>query len=152
MDSIVGMIGDMSNSKISFIQVYDPAGNQLLASGNLQAAIGAGRRGSELTRIHSGYTNWEYRSGLNDEYLYTFTSVFSYVWIGLGLVMIVLGGVWMTYVTHRNYRPIKLIMSRIHAFSDLQPIHIEGKKKDEFQYIDRAISDLMELSNRYEAA
>lgn len=150
MDSIVGMIGDMSNSKISFIQVYDPAGNQLLASGNLQAAIGAGRRGSELTRIHSGYTNWEYRSGLNDEYLYTFTSVFSYVWIGLGLVMIVLGGVWMTYVTHRNYRPIKLIMSRIHAFSDLQPIHIEGKKKDEFQYIDRAISDLMELSNRYE--
>jgi two-component system response regulator YesN len=150
MDSIVGMIRDMTNSKISFIQVYDPAGNQLLASGNTHAASGSRQRGSELTRIHSGYTNWEYRSGLNDEYLYTFTSVFSYVWIGLGLVMVVLGGVWMTYVTHRNYQPIKLIMSRIRTFTDLQPMSIEGKKKDEFQYIDRAISNLMELSSRYE--
>ncbi|MCY9659254.1 helix-turn-helix domain-containing protein [Paenibacillus chondroitinus] len=145
MDAIVGMIRDMSNTKISFIQVYDPAGNQLLASENGHAITG-----SELTRIHSNYTNWEYRSGLNDQYLYTFTSVFSYVWIGLGLVMIVLGGVWMTYVTHRNYRPIQLIMSRIHAISDLQSMSIEGKKKDEFQYIDRAISNLMEISSRYE--
>ncbi|BFT72836.1 helix-turn-helix domain-containing protein [Paenibacillus sp. P36] len=145
MDAIVGMIRDMSNSKISFIQVYDPAGNQLLASGNGHAITG-----SELTRIHSNYTNWEYRSGLNDQYLYTFTSVFSYVWIGLGLVMIVLGGIWMTYVTHRNYRPIQLIMSRIHAISELQSMSIDGKKKDEFQYIDRAISNLMELSSRYE--
>lgn len=150
MDSIVGMVRDMTNSKISFIQVYDPAGNQLLASGNTHTATGSRQRGSELTRIHSGYTNWEYRSGLNDEYLYTFTSVFSYVWIGLGLVMVVLGGVWMTYVTHRNYQPIKLLMSRIHTFSDLQSMSIGGKKKDEFQYIDRALSNLMELSSRYE--
>ncbi|MEC0264984.1 helix-turn-helix domain-containing protein [Paenibacillus anseongense] len=150
MDAIVGMIRDMSNSKISFIQVFDPAGNQLLASGNAQEITEPKLRGSELTRIHSNYTNWEYRSGLNDRYLYTFTSVFSYVWIGLGLVMVVLGGIWMTYVTHRNYRPIQLIMSRIHAISDLQSMSIEGKKKDEFQYIDRAISNLMELSSRYE--
>ncbi|MDR6879284.1 AraC family transcriptional regulator [Bacillus sp. 3255] len=146
MDSIVGMVGGMSNSKISFIHVYDSEGNRLIASGNADGAD----KGSELTRIRSTYTNWEYRSGLNDEYLYTFTSVFSYVWIGLGLVMVVLGGIWMTYVTYRNYQPIKLIMSRIHAYSELKPLGFEGKRKDEFQYIDRAISNLMELSLRYE--
>jgi len=150
MDSIVRMVGDMSNSKISFIEVYDPEGKQLMASGNADGAVGSKKRGSELTRIHSSYTNWEYRSGLNDDYLFTFTSVFSYVWIGLGLVMVVLGGVWMTYVTHRNYRPIKLIMSRIHAYSELKSMGARGKKQDEFQYIDRAIGNLMELSSRYE--
>ncbi|NRF90400.1 AraC family transcriptional regulator [Paenibacillus frigoriresistens] len=150
MDSIVRMVGDMSNSKISFIEVYDPEGKQLMASGNADGAVGSRKRGSELTRIHSTYTNWEYRSGLNDDYLFTFTSVFSYVWIGLGLVMVVLGGIWMTYVTYRNYRPIKLIMSRIHAYSDLKSMSVEGKKQDEFQYIDRAIGNLMELSSRYE--
>ncbi|MCY9695700.1 helix-turn-helix domain-containing protein [Paenibacillus alginolyticus] len=150
MDSIARMVGDMSNSKISFIEVYDPEGKQLMASGNADGAVGSRKRGSELTRIHSTYTNWEYRSGLNDDYLFTFTSVFSYVWIGLGLVMVVLGGVWMTYVTYRNYRPIKLIMSRIHAYSELKSMGVEGKKQDEFQYIDRAIGNLMELSSRYE--
>ncbi|KQX51643.1 helix-turn-helix domain-containing protein [Paenibacillus sp. Root444D2] len=150
MESIVRMVGDMSNSKISFIEVYDPEGKQLMASGNEDGAAGFKKRGSELTRIHSSYTNWEYRSGLNDDYLFTFTSVFSYVWIGLGLVMVVLGGVWMTYVTHRNYRPIQLIMSRIHAYSELKSMGVEGKKQDEFQYIDRAIGNLMELSSRYE--
>lgn len=150
MDSIARMVGDMSNSKISFIEVYDPEGKQLMASGNADGAVGSRKKGSELTRIHSSYTSWEYRSGLNDDYLFTFTSVFSYVWIGLGLVMVVLGGVWMTYVTHRNYRPIKLIMSRIHAYSELKSMGVEGKKQDEFQYIDRAIGNLMELSSRYE--
>lgn len=150
MDSIVRMVGDMSNSRISFIEVYDPEGKQLMASGNADGAVGSRKRGSELTRIHSSYTNWEYRSGLNDDYLFTFTSVFSYVWIGLGLVMVVLGGVWMTYVTYRNYRPIKLIMSRIHAYSELKSMDAHGKKQDEFQYIDRAIGNLMELSSRYE--
>ncbi|NOU90209.1 helix-turn-helix domain-containing protein [Paenibacillus sp. LMG 31460] len=150
MDSIARMVGDMSNSKISFIEVYDPEGKQLMASGNADGAVGSRKRGSELTRIHSTYTNWEYRSGLNDDYLFTFTSVFSYVWIGLGLVMVVLGGVWMTYVTYRNYRPIKLIMSRIHAYSELKSMDAHGKKQDEFQYIDRAIGNLMELSSRYE--
>lgn len=150
MDSIARMVGDMSNSKISFIEVYDPEGKQLMASGNVDGAVGSRKRGSELTRIHSTYTNWEYRSGLNDDYLFTFTSVFSYVWIGLGLVMVVLGGIWMTYVTYRNYRPIKLIMSRIHAYSELKSMGAPGKKQDEFQYIDRAIGSLMELSSRYE--
>ncbi|MDQ0896557.1 AraC family transcriptional regulator [Paenibacillus sp. V4I7] len=150
MESIARMVGDMSNSKISFIEVYDPEGKQLIASGNADVAVGSRKRGSELTRIHSNYTNWEYRSGLNDDYLFTFTSVFSYVWIGLGLVMVVLGGVWMTYVTHRNYQPIKLIMSRIHAYSELKSMGARGKKQDEFQYIDRAIGNLMELSSRYE--
>ncbi|KRF21630.1 helix-turn-helix domain-containing protein [Paenibacillus sp. Soil787] len=150
MDSIARMVGDMSNSKISFIEVYDPEGKQLMASGNTDGAVGSRKRGSELTRIHSTYTNWEYRSGLNDDYLFTFTSVFSYVWIGLGLVMVVLGGIWMTYVTYRNYRPIKLIMSRIHTYSELKSMGAPGKKQDEFQYIDRAIGNLMELSSRYE--
>ncbi|WP_261302449.1 helix-turn-helix domain-containing protein [Paenibacillus andongensis] len=150
MDSIARMVGDMSNSKISFIEVYDPEGKQLMASENGDGAAGSRKRGSELTRIHSTYTNWEYRSGLKDDYLFTFTSVFSYVWIGLGLVMVVLGGIWMTYVTYRNYRPIKLIMSRIHAYSELKSMGAPGKKQDEFQYIDRAIGNLMELSSRYE--
>ncbi|MGO4268588.1 helix-turn-helix domain-containing protein [Paenibacillus sp. TAF58] len=150
MDSIARMVGDMSNSKISFIEVYDPEGKQLMASGNAHGTVESRKRGSELTRIHSTYTNWEYRSGLNDDYLFTFTSVFSYVWIGLGLVMVVLGGVWMTYVTYRNYRPIKLIMSRIHAYSELKSMGAPGKKQDEFQYIDLAIGNLMELSSRYE--
>jgi two-component system, response regulator YesN len=150
MDSIVRMVDEMSNSKVSFIDVYDAEGKQLLASGNAAGGTGSVKRGSELTRIRSDYTNWEYRSGLNDEHLFTFASVFSYVWIGLGLLMVVLGGVWITYVTHRNYRPIESIMARIKAYSELKSIGLEVKKQDEFQYIDRALGNLMERSSRYE--
>jgi two-component system response regulator YesN len=140
----------MSNSKVSFIDVYDAEGKQLLASGNAAGGTGSVKRGSELTRIRSDYTNWEYRSGLNDEHLFTFASVFSYVWIGLGVLMVILGGVWITYVTHRNYRPIESIMARIKAYSELKSIGLEAKKQDEFQYIDRALGNLMERSSRYE--
>lgn len=150
-DSMTEIVGDMSNSNISFIDVYDAEGKQLLAS---QEAIGeteSKKRGSELTRIRSGYTNWEYRSGLNDEHLFTYASVFSYVWIGLGLLMVILGGVWITYVTHRNYRPIESIMARITAYSEQKKsLELEVKRQDEFQYIDRALGNLMELSSRYE--
>ncbi|UKS24750.1 helix-turn-helix domain-containing protein [Paenibacillus sp. HWE-109] len=150
MDAIVRMVGDMSASNVSFIDIYDAEGKQLMASGNYIGQTDFKKRGSELTRIQSDYTNWEYRSGLNDEHLYTFTSVFSYIWIGLGLFMVVVGGVWITYVTNRNYKPMELIMARIQTHSEFNSIGQENKKQDEFQYIDWALGNLMEQSSRYE--
>jgi AraC-like DNA-binding protein len=149
-EAIARMAGEMSNSGVSFIDVYDSDGKLLFASGSASDEAGSIKRGTQLTRAHSTYTNWDYRSGLNDEHLFTYASVFSYVWVGLGLLMIVIGGIWITYVTHRNYRPIESIMARISSYSENKPFGMEAKKQDEFQFIERALGNLMERSSQYE--
>ncbi|MNI32929.1 HTH-type transcriptional regulator YesS [compost metagenome] len=56
----------------------------------------------------------------------------------------------MTYITHRNYRPIQSIMERISSYAGNKPFISEAKKQDEFQFIEKALGNLMEKSNQYE--
>lgn len=136
-------VEEMSRSERSFYYIRDGEGKVLAGypQGGSKAA------GTELSRVKSGYTGWEFVGGVLDGHLYQFASVLTYVWILCGLL--VTGFLWIMYVTRRNYRPIETILDRIRHYS----IPKGGKlapEKDEFKFIDQALEALIERSQTYQ--
>lgn len=61
-----------------------------------------------------------------------------------------IGIAWLTYVTHRNYKPIQSIINKIDSFSLQMNKKIGGSKPEEFNFILTALDKLIEQSNDYE--
>ncbi|MDD9268501.1 helix-turn-helix domain-containing protein [Paenibacillus sp. GCM10023248] len=139
-DSLQNSIADLYDSDTSYIGIRDSAGHNLF-SGLSQA---------EETKIFSNYvssyTGWTYQSGLvNSKVFHVISSLYN-VWFIIGIAMILVGLVWMLYVTRRNSKPLEQIVARIRGYR--LPTSKEGA--DEFSFIESALSNIIEQSNQYQ--
>lgn len=130
---------DISRSERSFLYIVNSKGENIHA--------GSSAKGTVLSRIKSDYTGWEFVSGVRDGHLFQFASLFIYVWIICGLIVI--GFLWIMFITRRNYKPIETIMDRIRHYS-LQKSSKLTLEKDEFKFIDQALESLIERSQTYQ--
>ncbi|MDU0199633.1 helix-turn-helix domain-containing protein [Paenibacillus sp. MAH-36] len=139
-DSLRTSIADLYDPKTSYIGLRDAAGNDLFRD----------FRSNEQTRIFSNYvssyTGWSYQSGLvNGKVFHVISSLYN-VWFIIGIAMIVVGFVWLLYVTRCNSRPLEQIVARIRGYR--LPSFKEGG--DEFSFIESALSNIIEQSNQYQ--
>ncbi|MCL6456470.1 MAG: helix-turn-helix domain-containing protein [Gorillibacterium sp.] len=146
MDKINKLVMNLSGSNISFVQIQDKDGH-VIAGPNQS---GAKLPGTVLSKLDSDYTGWSFSGGVYDENLFRYASIFSYVWVIIGLVVVVVGAVWIAYVTKRNYRPIESIMNRITQYSNDKSEKLGKKAPDEFKFIEQALDSLIEQSNNYQ--
>jgi len=104
-----------------------------------------------ISRIESDYTGWTLSVGI-PESEQQLMSVFLNGWTLPALIVILLSILILTYVTHRNYKPIEEIMMRIDRYALRRTLHL-GRSSDhnEFQFISTALDNLMEKSNEFEA-
>ncbi|MFD2880901.1 hypothetical protein ACFTAO_41140 [Paenibacillus rhizoplanae] len=58
----------------------------------------------------------------------------------------------MTYISHRNYRPIEQVMRRIYSFGEDRAFGLnpQSREGDEFAFIGHALESLIEQTNSYE--
>lgn len=131
---------DISRSERSFLYIVDSKGETIHSGGS-------SLKGTVLSRIRSDYTGWEFVSGVRDGHLFQYASLLTYVWIICGLIVI--GLLWIMYITRRNYRPIETIMDRIRLYS-AQKSNRLTLEKDEFKFIDQALEALIEKSQTYQ--
>ncbi|WP_079908782.1 helix-turn-helix domain-containing protein [Paenibacillus sp. 32352] len=130
----------------SFIEIRDANGNVIAGP-----ADGDGQLpGTTLSRLSSDYTGWSYTGGVHDDNMMRYVSIFSYVWIAAGLVVVIVGTVWMTYVTRRNYRPLESIIDRIQHYSANRSSKLSRSGQDEFKFIEQALDSLIDQSNTYQ--
>ncbi|SDD40071.1 Helix-turn-helix domain-containing protein [Paenibacillus sp. UNCCL117] len=130
----------------SFVEIRDAGGAVIAGPG------GTGEKlpGSTLSRLSSDYTGWSYTGGVHDDNVFKYVSLFSYVWIAASLIVVIVGTVWMTYVTRRNYKPIEEIMDRIQLYSQSRSSKLSRKGQDEFKFIEQALDSLIDQSNTYQ--
>lgn len=104
-----------------------------------------------ISRNESAYTGWRLSVGIpqSEERL---MSVFLDSWTLPTLVAILLSILILTYVTHRNYKPIEQIMMQLDRYTLRRSLKI-GKSGDhnEFQFISIALDNLIEKTNEFEA-
>jgi YesN/AraC family two-component response regulator len=131
---------DISRSERSFLYIVNGQGGTIHPAGSLN-------KGTELSRIKSDYTGWEFVGGVRDGHLFQFASLLSYIWIICGLIVV--GFLWIMFITKRNYKPIETIMDRIHHYS-VQKSSKLTLEKDEFKFIDQALESLIEKSQTYQ--
>ncbi|WP_246096197.1 helix-turn-helix domain-containing protein [Paenibacillus sinopodophylli] len=142
MHGIERMIDDMTNNQISFMRIVNEKG------GLVYAAHGEQELNSDvLTRIRSENTGWVFESGIRAGQLFAWVSVVSYIWIIVGIITVLLGTIYIIYITRKNYRPIQVMMNRIQA------LQIQGGNvaaNSELVVIDHALEKLIEQTMHYE--
>ncbi|MEK3914566.1 helix-turn-helix domain-containing protein [Paenibacillus sp. FSL H7-0331] len=98
----------------------------------------------------SEYTGWGYVSAQSDK-RFSLLSLLNDFWIVVGFIAILSGLVGLTYITHRNYKPIQAIAGRIQNYSKRKSGELVKRlEKDELKYIEYAIDDLLERAGQYE--
>ncbi|NHN32203.1 helix-turn-helix domain-containing protein [Paenibacillus agricola] len=101
--------------------------------------------------MKSEYTGWRYVSGEQMDKQLSMLSLFNDFWIIVGVVAIVSGLFWFTYITHRNYKPIQALAGRIQSYSKRKSDELgKHSEKDELKYMEAAIESLLERAGQYE--
>ncbi len=136
-------VDQMYNSDISFVRMTDKAGGSVLG--------GADESGKNaiLAEYTSPYTGWEIASGIVDKNGLKLALTFYNVWIVFAVAVVVVGLLWVFYVTKRNYRPIQQLVSLIETYS------LTGKKEapvkeGEFGFIQNTLESLMSQTKHFQ--
>ncbi|WP_245600139.1 helix-turn-helix domain-containing protein [Paenibacillus harenae] len=149
------MVGRMYNSEITFVNIFDSAGANLLGADTQQQRQGAdgetaeGRSEAELSSFTSPYTGWEISSGLVDKKGLKLALTFYNVWVVFAMAAALFGVLWVIYVTKRNYKPIQQIVSLIETYS-VKSKGSERLKEGEFGFIHNTLESLMSETKQFQ--
>ncbi|MCU6709029.1 AraC family transcriptional regulator [Paenibacillus sp. J5C_2022] len=144
VQAIAKYILDISSSDFSYIRLEDQNGTDILNAN-------APQNGSEINSAVSNYTGWSIYSGLRDGGLFHVFSRIHWIWLGITAGTLIMGLVWFIVVTKRNYRPVEGIVEQIRHFAKQKSqLLIANGGNDEFRFIETALNQLVEQSNKYE--
>lgn len=145
MYRIERMIDDMTGGQVSFMRVVDDQGDLIYAAHRENDIP----EGSVLTRIRSDNVGWTFESGIRAGELFAWMSVVSYLWIIIGVLTVVLGTLYILYITRKNYRPIKAMMNRIQALQ-FREESLDSTSRNELVLIDQALETLINQTMDYQ--
>ncbi|PZE22833.1 AraC family transcriptional regulator [Paenibacillus xerothermodurans] len=150
VQALMGFVKDLTRS--------DPGPIMLLASneqpfdvnGAMPAPPNADQQ-NEWLHTRSEYTGWTYLSGARANERLSLVTMFNDFWMMIGLLAIVSGLVWFTYITHRGYKPIQALAVRMQLYAKrLSGELVKHSGSNELKYIEAAIDNLLERAGQYE--
>lgn len=137
LPKLTASIAQMYNPGISFVRLIDGQGQNLVGV----------EEGKVFSQFVSPYTGWQVESGLIDKGILRLTLKFYNVWIIMAIAAVLLGVIWLIYVTKRNYKPIGQIVSLIQT-SSLTNKEAGKPEENEFGFIRGALENMMEEMQR----
>ncbi|WP_337101080.1 helix-turn-helix domain-containing protein [Paenibacillus sp. YIM B09110] len=148
------LIGRMYNSDISFVSMIDSAGNDVLAEESETRsanAKSASRDGSQaiMSTFTSPYTGWQINSGIQETKGLKLALTFYNIWFVLAIAVVVIGIIWVIYVTKRNYKPIQQLVTLIHTYS-LKPPGTHKETAGEFGFIQTTLESLVSETKHFQ--
>ncbi|WKL01472.1 hypothetical protein Q0F98_33585 [Paenibacillus amylolyticus] len=99
MYAVERQIDNMTNEKLSVLQVRDKSDNLIYTAHQMDPSAG-----EILNRVTADKLGLVFESGIQSGQLYSWVSLVSYVWIGIGLLTIVGAVAGLIYITRRNTR------------------------------------------------
>jgi AraC-like DNA-binding protein len=126
------------SAEVGFVNIYDSDHNPIL--------INNSDNGQTLSEITSTYTGWLYKSSIKNGQLLEIGFIASYIWVGLMIVVTILGLIWIILIARKNYRPIESIINIINNYSNEMALKF-SKKRNDFQFIENALENLIMVNN-----
>lgn len=126
------------SAEVGFVDIYDSDNNPIL--------INNSDNGQTLSEITSTYTGWLYKSSIKNGQLLGIGFIASYIWVGLMIVITILGLIWIILIARRNYKPIESIINLINNYSNEMAMKF-SKKRNDFQFIENALENLIMVNN-----
>lgn len=142
--SIEQLVKEMSSSSdVSYANLLGSDGGSIYEPHNTG-------NGTQLHEYVSSYTGWKLQTGIKNGTLYQMGSWVYYLFIVIGIVVLVVGTLWIIYTARSNYKPIQSILGRITNQTSKQTSLLQDRQVDEFKFIEAAIEDLFERVSEYE--
>lgn len=142
-NAIYEMIDEMITTEVSLININDADNHSLF--GNRVSLL---EENNIVSEFRSDYTGWTFQGGFAYGSLYNSITLLSSIWFVLGITLVVLGILFIFYVTKRNYKPVESIISKISSLAKKEDRLVEGPfMNDEFNMIQSTIEDFIEQSN-----
>ncbi|OBZ17466.1 helix-turn-helix domain-containing protein [Bacillus sp. FJAT-26390] len=143
--SLEGLVSQKMDQTASYVTIMgkdnEPVFNPVKENSERRKAI---------STIVSDYTGWTYESGLEKGSSFTLLQTFSSVWIILALVVAVIGMLSIVYMTNRNYKPLRALISKLDKIS-----HASGEQsaaeRNEFHYIESTVDSLVQRFNLFKS-
>ncbi|MBB6670682.1 helix-turn-helix transcriptional regulator [Cohnella nanjingensis] len=111
-----------------------------------------GSEGTAISTIVSDYTGWTYESGLAKGSGFSTLRTLSNIWVAMAIGVAILGLLSIVYMTHRNYRPLRSLISKLDRISSVPPESVGGEERNnEFHYIESTFDSLVERFNLFKS-
>jgi len=152
VEKLIALTEDMRSDGLSVMEIRDgQTGIPLYFASGIDAEEGdtaLHNKKSFSFQHRSTYLGWIFYSGIKEGSLFAWVSVISYIWITIGILVLMASLFACIYIYKRNYRPVELLLNRIQQF----PLQHLPKQKaaDEFAYIEKALENLLETNRQYE--
>jgi len=145
--SLEKAIERMYDPDYTFVDVLDPSGKPLWNGENADKTDS----GEVFSAFTSGYTGWKVQSGLNNGKVVKFALQVYNVWFAFAIAVVLIGVLWVVYVTRKNYRPIQQIVTLIETFAAQKKSNAgPGKQGNELSFIHTTLESMMSQTKQYQ--
>ncbi|MUG64474.1 helix-turn-helix domain-containing protein [Paenibacillus campinasensis] len=141
------MIRSMNSNEVSFLDVRDASGELLFSTRSADAGKDD-QQGKVVNRITLDLLGWQFESGIAAGHLFLWVSLISYIWVVIGIVTVVLALIYIVFITKRNYKPIRTMMSRIESLHEREDA--PSLNRDEMALIDQTLENLIRQAADFE--
>ncbi|WP_248924206.1 helix-turn-helix domain-containing protein [Paenibacillus hamazuiensis] len=149
VDALLQFVHESINPDITFLEIQTADRETVYPLPEAAAARPADNKhqGKVVTRLHSDYIGWDFISGVYGGVLFSWVTVISRIWIGIGVLTVLISLIFTFVLTRRNYKPVEDIVQQINAYGKNQ---LKGGGSDEFSYIRKVLDNLFQEKNVYE--
>ncbi|MBT2290376.1 helix-turn-helix domain-containing protein [Paenibacillus albidus] len=143
-------IKQMYDPEFTFVNVFNRSGESLWER-NPQDRTNAGRISGEVfSEFTSGYSGWKVETGLTNGKIVKFALKFYHIWFTFAVAVVLIGVIWVIYVTRRNYKPIEQIVTLIQTVASQKPSGTGPAKENEFRFIQNTLERMIDQTKQYQ--
>lgn len=145
-------IMQMYDPEFTFVNIFNRSGGNLWDS-SMPGGVAASTKttsGEVFSEFTSSYSGWKVQTGLNNGKIVKWTLQFYNIWFAFAVVVVLIGVVWVIYVTRRNYKPIQQIVTLIQTVSSQKQSGLGYGKENEFRFIHTTLERMIDQTRQYQ--
>ncbi|GGG60595.1 AraC family transcriptional regulator [Paenibacillus radicis (ex Gao et al. 2016)] len=146
VSALKDFVAQRTDQTSSYVTITGKDGKPILAAEDTTAGSK-----TAFSNLVSDYTGWSYESGLQKESRFTIVQTFSDVWIVLALIIAVLGLLAIVYMTNRNYKPLRALITKLDNLSQSSGGEQSDGDRNEFHYIESTVDSLVQRFNLFKS-
>ncbi|WP_153976532.1 helix-turn-helix domain-containing protein [Paenibacillus xylanilyticus] len=143
-------IMQMYDPEFTFVNIYNRSGGNLWDSSVTEEHEAKASSGEVFSEFTSSYSGWKVQTGLNNGKVVKFALKFYNIWFVFALAVVLIGVVWVIYVTRRNYKPIQQIVTLIETVASQKQPGIGHSKENEFRFIQATLEQMIDQTKQYQ--
>ncbi|SFE74029.1 Helix-turn-helix domain-containing protein [Paenibacillus algorifonticola] len=143
-------IMQMYAPEYTFVNVISSSGGNLWDEHLPESGGAKPASGEVFSTFTSSYSGWKVETGINNGKVVKFALQFYNIWFAFAIAVVLIGVIWVVYVTRRNYKPIQQIVTLIQTVASQKQPGTSSAKENEFRFIQNTLERMIDQTKQYQ--